>query len=301
MSPNYETVLDAARRVHWQIDAVLPLDAEFDFDRPFLPEALAGTEALSFATARERLVLNQIRAHGYLATFGLVEEFILPFILDHTRTRLEGSSSEVRALLGFAEEEAKHIALFRRFCRTFERGFGHRCDVIGPPAAVAAHVRSHGDLGIALLILHIEWLTQNHYVEMVRDSHELEPCFKRLLHHHWLEECQHARIDGWMVEASIAAATPAERRAGWNDYVQLLAYFDRGLATQAEFDCEAWQRTTGRVLRAEEKATFLATQRRALRRTYLGSGIAHPRVRASLERVAPDSLAQLERLTDEYN
>ncbi len=38
------------------------------------------SQLLGFLSAREKLLLNHIRAHGYLSMFGLVEEFILPFI-----------------------------------------------------------------------------------------------------------------------------------------------------------------------------------------------------------------------------
>ena len=31
------------------------------------------------------MTLNQIRGHEYLAMFGLVEEFILPYVVDHAR------------------------------------------------------------------------------------------------------------------------------------------------------------------------------------------------------------------------
>ena len=43
----------------------------------------------------------------------------------------------VRAMLQFAAEEAKHIQLFKRFHDTFTAGFGHECEVIGPPEAMA--------------------------------------------------------------------------------------------------------------------------------------------------------------------
>ena len=47
--------------------------------------------------------------------FGLVEEFILPFAVDHAQAQLLGDDYQVRALLQFAGEEAKHIHLFKTF------------------------------------------------------------------------------------------------------------------------------------------------------------------------------------------
>src|SRR4029453_16668187 len=97
--------------------------------------------------------------------FGVVEEFILPFLMDHIRPTLPDEDDvRVRALLQFAAEEAKHIQLFRRFHDAFTQGFGSDCAMIGPPEAVAEVVLGHDPLSIALFVLMIEWMTQNHYV-----------------------------------------------------------------------------------------------------------------------------------------
>src|SRR6202008_2466673 len=136
-------------REAWKVEDLIGPGHTLDFTRPFLPEALARVEPLSFLSPRGRLLLNQIRGHGYLYTFGLVDEFILPFVLDHARPSLARDDFRTRALLQFAGEEAKHIQLFKRFREEFEAGFGHRCDVIAPPQAVAEHILAHDPLGVA--------------------------------------------------------------------------------------------------------------------------------------------------------
>ncbi len=100
--------------------------------------------------------MNQIRGNAYLCIFGLVEEFILPFVLDHARTQIHGDDYRVRALLQFAGEEAKHIQLFKRFRADFEAHFGTWCAVIGPPEAIASAILAHDPLAVALTTLHIE-------------------------------------------------------------------------------------------------------------------------------------------------
>jgi hypothetical protein len=42
-----------------------------------------------------------------MSIIGLVEEFILPFVMDQTRLQLEADDYQVRSLLRFAEEEAR--------------------------------------------------------------------------------------------------------------------------------------------------------------------------------------------------
>src|SRR5262249_30201492 len=145
--------------------------------------------------------LNHIRGFDYLCTFGLVEEFVLPFVLDHARARLQDDDYRIRAFLSFAGEEAKHIQLFKLFRAEFEDGFCTTCSFIGPPSAIAEAVLKHDPLAVALVILHIEWMTQLHYVDCVRDEQDLDPQFSSLLKHHWMEEAQHAKLDTLMVEA----------------------------------------------------------------------------------------------------
>jgi hypothetical protein len=113
--------------VNWRVEDLIGGDKRLDFSKPFLPESLARVEPLDFLSETERRILNQIRAHDYLYLFGLVEEFILPFVLDHTRRALHGNEARVRAFLNFAGEEAKHIDLFNRF----------RKDLSSPSAAIA--------------------------------------------------------------------------------------------------------------------------------------------------------------------
>ncbi len=58
-----------------------------------MSEALAWVEALTFLTPREQMVLNHVRGHNYLSLFGPVEEFILPFVLDHAWPQLNSDDS----------------------------------------------------------------------------------------------------------------------------------------------------------------------------------------------------------------
>ena len=118
----YDGVLASSQRAAWQLDDVLPLDAALDFARPFLPETLARTAGAAGLDPAEALVLNQIRGHEYLAMFGLVEEFILPFVLDHARPLLNGDDYRVRALLPKqVQKPERYHALVSRIVYTLEK------------------------------------------------------------------------------------------------------------------------------------------------------------------------------------
>jgi hypothetical protein len=290
----YDGVLASSHKASWQLDDVLPEGAEFDFDRPFLPEALARTGGAAGLTQPERLALNHIRGHEYLAMFGVVEEFILPFVLDHARPLLNGDDYRVRALLQFAGEEAKHIHLFRRFRDTFRRGFGEECAVIGPAEAIGARILAHDPLAVALVVLMIEWMTQDHYLESVRDDVGIEPLFKSLLKHHWIEEAQHAKLDALMVEALAEGRDEESLNTAFDQFLEIGLFIDDGLRSQTEMNLAALERRIGRVLPPQQRAALLDQQHQASRWTFIGSGMAHPKFRAGLEKLSPALVARLD-------
>lgn len=283
----YRDILAASEKVRWTVDDLMGPSHRLDFSRPLLPESLARVESLDFLTPAEKRTLNQIRGHAYLCTFGLVEEFILPFVLDHVRPELSGDDERVRAMLQFAGEEAKHIHLFKRFREEFERSFGTPCAVIGPAEAVAKAVLAHEPLAVALAVLHIEWMTQRHYLDSVRNDAAIDPRFKDLLKHHWMEEAQHARLDALMVEALAEGKDAEELGRAVDGYLSIGAYLDAGLEQQMLFDLESLERATARKLTGDERERAMAVQRQANRWTYLGSGMTHPEFLRSLERMSP--------------
>jgi hypothetical protein len=283
---SYATCLAASERNRWRVEDVIGGDRRLDFTRPFLPESLAGVEPLAFLTPLERLALNQIRGHAYLRVFELVGEFTLPFVLDHARTRLSEDHHRVRALLAFACEQAKHIHLFRRFGGDFEHGFGSPCAVIGPPQAMAKQVLSHDPLAVALFILHFEWFTQAHYLESVKDDGHLDPQFKSLLRHHWIEGAQHARIDTLVVEALAERRGQAAIQSAVDEYFAIGTFLDKGLEQQVQLDLSSFELATGRRLDAAQRAEFAHVQHQANRWTFLGSGMTHPNVMATFDRLS---------------
>ena len=297
----YQAVLGASERVRWRVEDLIGGDRRLDFSRPFLPESLARVAPLSVLTAREKLLLNQIRGFEYLCMFGLVEEFILPFVLDHVRLHLDGDPLPTRAYLSFASDEAKHIHLFRRFREEFEAGFAAPVAMIGPPAAVAKAVLAHHPLGVALSILHIEWMTQSHYLDSASEDEALDPQFKSLLRHHWMEEAQHAKLDTLMVEA-LGRDLPGEviDRAV-DEYVEIAALLDGCLAEQARLDVDALAGAADRPLDADVRAGLAAALHRAQRFTYLGSGMAHPKFLRTLGELRPGARARIEALTPSFS
>ena len=297
----YQAALSASEVIHWRIEDIIGGEKRLDFNKPFMPESLAQTEPLTFLNSEEKRILNQIRGNAYLCIFGLVEEFILPFILDHVRPHLQDDDYQVRALLQFAGEEAKHIQLFKRFRQEFEDGFGTECPVIGPPEAIAKAILAHDPLGVAITTLHIEWMVQRHYVDSIKDDQQLDPQFKSLLKHHWIEEVQHAKLDTLMVEALSANRNEEERMRGVDEYLEIGGFIDGGLQQQVEFDLDSFERATSRRLTDAEKEEFRRVQLRANRWTYLGTGMTHEKVLETLETLTPKARRKIESVSPAFS
>ncbi|HJS40294.1 MAG TPA: diiron oxygenase [Sphingomicrobium sp.] len=289
---NYEATLASSLRAAWKLDDVLAEDQELDFTRSFMPNGLARTAELDTLNPSEQLLLNQIAGNTYLHIFVVVEEFILPFLMDHARDMLHEDDYQVRALLNFANEEAKHIHLFKRFAGAFQRGFPVDCQLIGPTEAIVAEVLKHNPLSVALVILMIEWMTQAHYLEMIRDNGDLDPLFKSLLKNHWMEEAQHAKLDTLIVEALAKGKSEAEIDAAMDGFFSIGAFLDSGLEAQTTFNLDALEKLIGRKL--EDRKLIEQQQHQAARWTFIGSGMVHARFRQILGSISPAALARID-------
>lgn len=280
----YDGALASSLKAQWQIDDVLRADQELDFSRSFLPESLARTASLPGLSPDEQRTLNQISAHQYLWMFAAVEEFVLPFVLDRAGTILDETDVRVRALRNFAQEEEKHIRLFRRFHDAFERGFPVKCETVAV-RPICAKVLSHHPLAVGLTVLMCEWMTQTHYVGSVRDAHDIDPLFKALLRCHWMEEAQHAKLDTLVVDALASKCGEQEFIRVFKEWLNIAEFIDRGLSMQANFNADALERAIGR--RLPNRAAIVQQQYRAARWAYVGTGMAHPRFLATVRAISP--------------
>ena len=291
---NFKDVLGRAERITWRVEDLIGEGKTLDFAKPFMPESLARVEGLAFLSPAEKRMLNQIRGHAYLSLFGVIEEFILPFVLDHARPLVNGEDYRARAFLEFAGEEAKHIHLFRCFKNEFVKGFHVDCKVIGPADAIAKHILSHHPLSVALAILMIEWTTQRHFQDSIHDDGALDPQVKNLLKHHWMEEMQHAQLDTLMCEMIADGMTQAQIDEAIDGFLKIGAFIDDGLKQQTAFDLEALEAAVNRKLSQQERDTFMTAQHQANRWTYLGTGLTHKNFLETLGQLSPAKRAMIE-------
>ena len=288
---DYASCVRGSEKVAWRVDDIMPPDTRLDFSRPFLPAALSGRGEPGFLTQAESRQLNQITGNSYLNLFAFVEEYILATMVEHAHAEVFGDHHAIRALTRFADEEGKHQQLFYRYLDAFRRDFGHECEVLGSAAVVAGVVMSKSPIAVMMLTYHIEIMTQAHYVECVKDDHGIDPLFAKLLHAHWLEESQHARIDALELDKLLRDASREQIEQGFTDYLDLIGAVDGLLAQQSAMDVRSLARASGRGFSDAEAAQLVASQHAGYRYTFLVYGMKNPSHIAAMTRMWPEGAA----------
>src|SRR5690606_34509629 len=86
----------------------------------------------------------------------------------------------------------------------------------------------------------------------------------------------------------------AQNAAAFEGYLEIGAFLDGGLRAQAEMNLAALERKIGRSLPALQLAALHDQQHQASRWTFLGSGMAHPRFRATVAQLSSSLVDRLD-------
>jgi hypothetical protein len=291
LDAEYQSCVQNSERVAWKIDEVLPRNTVIDFSRRMLPDALTGTAGIRCLTAAEQLKLNHIRTNSYAHLFLFLEEYVVALMTQRAGLELHGNPTQMRALIRFTEEEIKHQQLFARYTALFAQGFKQAPALLDNHVQVARAIMTKSQLAILIFNLHMELMTQLHYVETIRDNsdEQLDPLICNMLKHHWLEETQHARLD--FLEAQKVLAQTEDKAAAlelaMTEYAELLAAVRGTLLAQLELDIQTLEKSLGRTFTAEERKEIFDAQERSYVWTFIGSGMKAPLYLSRLRALAP--------------
>lgn len=278
--PEYQSCINNSERVSWRIDDLLPKDAAIDFTRRILSDALTGTESLGCLSAEEKLLLNQIRSNSYAHLFLFLEEYVVELMSQRAGFVVHRNSTQMRALLRFSEEEIKHQQLFSRYTALFARGFKVTPALLNNQVEVARIILSKSHLAVLILNLHLELITQQHYLESIRDNQreDLDPLLCNMLKYHWFEEAQHARLDYLEAQKVLAEAPEAAAAldSAMTEYAELLAGLRGVLVAQLELDIQTLEKAAGRAFTEDERKEIFTAQERSYVWTFIGVGMKAP-------------------------
>jgi hypothetical protein len=272
---SYDQVLNGSVHHAWTVDDCFQ-GRDFDFSKPFLPDRIAGVKDIRCLDADEQRMLNQIRGNSYCHIFAFVEEYIVPMVIERACVDVYGDETRLRSLLRFADEEVKHQQMLRQACDQFAAGFGVPCELIGGREDVARVVVGTGTVTALMLTSMIEWFTQLHYIEHVRDDDDLDELFHDLLKFHWIDESRHAKLDSLLLAEVAIDLTPEQRERAVDGLLELGTAVDGLLEQQMELDITALQRAARRTFDDDERNEIRDAQRRSYRWTFLVSGLQHP-------------------------
>jgi hypothetical protein len=266
----------ASKRVRWDIDVDVIRGRRFDRDHKYLPDGLSLVDRLTFLSPAEQRYLSQIQGRTYANVFGLVERYISDKVLELSRDHSFSDQTALEAMIRFTDEELKHQELFRRIEAMVAETMPPGYQFVPDPNDVARAVLSKGTWAVLALTLDIELFSLAHYKESIEPDANLSPLFKDIFLYHWKEESQHAIMDELELRRIDAGITPAQRDAGVDEFIELVAAVDGILQAQSAADARYFSQTCGRPLTAAEDEAVRTGLLAAYRWQYIFSGAQLP-------------------------
>ena len=144
--------------------------------------------------------------------------------------------------------------------------------------ALTNAVLAHPALPRFLMVLALEWGTQRHYVETIREQTEEsgDPVYADVLKAHWVEEAQHTKADALEIARLAGEMNASELSGAFDHILSLGGLVDVAFSGQAEREIETLQHVTGRTFPEREASTLRETLHRSLSAILAGVGLGHP-------------------------
>jgi hypothetical protein len=278
----YARVIEASKRIRWDIDRDVIRGRNFDFAKKFLPDGISKLDRLGFLGAEDRRLLSQIQGRTYANMFGLVERFIGAKMLDISREHWLGDQTALEALVRFTDEELKHQELFRRIEGMVAEGMPAGYRFLPRPNEVAGLVLGKSTWSVLALTCHIELFVLAHYRESIDPDGELSELYKDVFLFHWKEESQHAILDEIEWRREDAKLSPEQREQAVTDLIELVGAVDGMLQAQAAADADYFFMVCRGPYSQEQLRRVREGVLHAYRWQYIVSGVEEPRFQGIL-------------------
>jgi len=273
----YQNCIDASKRVRWDIEADVIRGRQFCLADKFLPDGLTYLDEANFLSEEERRFLSQIQGRTYANVFRLAERFVNAKVLELSSEHCLDDQTALEALIRFSDEELKHQELFKQIdalcARVMPNGYSFDWDA----NSIASVVLSKSTWAVLALTLHIELFTQIHYRKSIDGDAAVSELFRDVFKYHWMEECQHARIDELEFRRVDAVIGAEERDGAVDDFIELVGAVDAILQGQAQADAAYFSDAVNRVVPVDEQERICDLLLRAYRWQYIISGAQHDR------------------------
>lgn len=285
---SFERCLEHMTQCSWNLDDVFRDGSQLDFSKQFIPSTLTLHRNIeTFLNENQCLALNHITAKGYLNFFHFVEEFII-HKTKQISEKNKGNASEHQAFRNFFKEEIKHQRLFRRVMASIDKGLIKPPKVVNFEKKTADEILKNTTLGTLLFMLHLEVITQEHYIRAVKDDKSISQAIVRVLQYHWIEESQHANIDYLELGKIVKKIPESEKIFGMNEYMACLDKLHDIFSIQAGYDLESLNALHKLDLSSEQQSRIAQAQKDTYVMLFITSGLEHQQLSSSIEELLPN-------------
>lgn len=291
----YLECIKNSEKVNWRISDLLPKDRKLDMSTAWLAPTLTLENKMPFLSDDEKLKFNHIKSASYANLFAFVEEYITAEIVNAAQEITFDNNNRLRALLRFSEEEVKHQTLFLQFLEIFQENFATEVGVLQGAEEVAGVILSNSAPGVMFVTYHLELITQQHYIDNMKDNSGLNEQFTNLLKKHWQEEMQHAKLDSLELLNMTKDASPEEIQGCFEEYIGILGAFKGLLKNQAELDLESIQKASGRTFSEEEKEQFVHINWYSYVKMFILHGFENLLFRKFVDKLNPELMKMVEK------
>jgi hypothetical protein len=296
---DYSSVVSTSERVAWTIDGVFR-NRVFDASKRIVPDSWVQAQHLPFLSTQEQIALNHIRAFSYAHLFGNFEEFIPLHLVEVAERDWHDDRSHLRALFRFGDEEMKHQEMMIRAEAVLEASCGQTFGRYFDPekhriTAFTNAVMSYPPLPRFLLLAALEWGTQRHYVESIKQHSDqrADPLYIDLLQYHWMEESQHIKTDLLEIERLARTMGSDELSKAFDEILGLCGLVDATFVGQVEEEIATFQLLTGRELTQPEATALNEALCRSMRAIFAEVGLTHPSFKRLVLELSKEGAAKL--------
>jgi hypothetical protein len=294
---DYPSIVVTSEKVAWTVKEIFR-DRRFDTTKTIIPDSWVRTQYLAFLNEQEQRTLNHLRAFSYVHLFGNYEEFIPMHLTELAQQDWHGDRTHLRALLRFGEEEMKHQQLFQRAEAVLEASCDYKCGRYFDKNRLAAFTQAtlaYPPLPRALILLALEWGSQRHYIDSVRDyaGDSSDPLYVDLLKYHWIEENQHTKTGALEIAQLARDRSPDELSAAFDDIQSIGGLVDETLVGQVEQELTTFQSVTGRTLREAELTVLREALCQSMRAIWVEVSLTHPNFKQVAMELSTEGAAKL--------
>jgi len=296
---DYSTIVATSEKVAWTVDEIFA-GRRFNVSKRIVPDSWIPTQHLEFLDEAAQRALNHIRAFSYVHLFGNYEEFIPIHLTSLAQQDWHVDRAQLRALVRFGEEEMKHQQLFLRTEAVLEESCGYPMGRYFDPdkvrvTAFTNAVLAYPPLPRSLTLLALEWGSQRHYVDSVRDhsGDSGDPLYVDVLKYHWIEENQHVKTGVLEIERLARNMGLEELSHAFDDIQSIGKLVDETFIGQVEQEIATLQRVTGYVFTGPERTALQAVLHLSMTAIWAEVAFMHPSFKQVALELSKEGAAKL--------